>query len=92
MARAVSAVMRADRTVVLGVGLALVGALYAGAMARNYRLSRALVAKDRDMAQLVTKVGACLLCFCDTYVQQAHASLVRAAAPWTACLGRDTTD
>lgn len=55
--QAVAVTRRADRSVVLGVGLALVGALYAGAMARNYRLSRALVAKDKDMASLVMKVA-----------------------------------
>ena len=60
MARAVGGLRRLDRSVVLGLGLAVVGALYAGTVVHNRRLSRALSAKDKDMTQLVMKVGALL--------------------------------
>ncbi|KAK9809378.1 hypothetical protein WJX73_010310 [Symbiochloris irregularis] len=56
LARAARAARQPDTTVVLGVSLALVGALYAGAMVRNKQLARALHTKERDMAQLVMKV------------------------------------
>lgn len=56
LARGFAAARQPDTTVVLGVSLALVGALYAGAMVRNKQLARALHTKERDMAQLVMKV------------------------------------
>lgn len=55
--RAVSTLRGIDRSMMLGVGLAVVGALYAGTVIHNRKLSRALHARDRDMSQLVMKVG-----------------------------------
>ena len=64
VARAVGSLRRMDRTVMLGVGLAVVGALYAGTVVHNRRLLRALSAKDKDMTQLVMKVGTCWHAWC----------------------------
>ena len=57
LVRAAAAARRPDTTVVLGASLAVMGVLYAGAVVRNKQLARALHAKERDMAQLVMKVG-----------------------------------
>ena len=50
------AASRMDRSHLLGAGVAVLGTFLAAAAIRNKQLSHALRDKDRDMAQLVTKV------------------------------------
>ena len=66
-----AALGRMDRSHLLGAGVAVLGTFLAAAAIRNKQLSHALRDKDRDMAQLVTKVrssppspagSACLGC------------------------------
>ena len=51
-----AALGRMDRSHLLGAGVAVLGTFLAAAAIRNKQLSHALRDKDRDMAQLVTKV------------------------------------
>ena len=66
LVRVLRSLRRMDRSLLmisgLGVGLAVMGALYSAASIRNKHLYKALMAKDRDMDTLVMKVRVCLQC------------------------------